>query len=59
MKMMIERIVSRMIFFNRRDDNDGIANDDFINGRYEPGPAIRPRRIKRRPPVHDYFPDLH
>jgi len=31
---------------------------DFLSNRYEPGPALRPRRFKRHPPVEDLFPKL-
>jgi len=34
------------------------ALDEFMAGRYQPGPAARPTRIMRRQPVHDHFPDL-
>jgi len=31
---------------------------EFMAGRYQPAPAVRPTRLKRRPPVRDFFPDL-
>jgi excisionase family DNA binding protein len=34
------------------------ALDEFMAGRYQPSPAVRPARITRRQPVHDHFPDL-
>jgi len=34
------------------------ALQDFLSSRHQPGPAVRPHQFKRRPPVHDHFPNL-
>jgi len=34
------------------------ALQDFLNRRFQPGPAIRNRRTKQHRPVRDHFPNL-
>lgn len=35
-----------------------VALEDFLVHCHQPGPATRPGRSRRRPPVPDHFPDL-
>ena len=35
-----------------------LALHDFLDKRWQPGPAIRGKQFKRPPPVQDFFPDL-
>jgi excisionase family DNA binding protein len=34
------------------------AMDEFLARRWQPGPAVRPKKFRRLPPVRDYFPNL-
>jgi excisionase family DNA binding protein len=39
-----------------RITTDALA--DFMSRRFQPAPAIRPKRFKRLTPIQDHFPDL-